>query len=493
MTASPESRFDSIVTDAGDSTVTGTGTVTSDSTVTVTGTGTVTGTNTVTADSTVDRIRPVIDWLLAQALTDFSMEALVAGVAERMNAAAYPLYRLQISARLIHPLYAATAITWVRGRGASTGRFEHGGRQSDAWQKSPLRHMLENAIGEYRLRIEAGEGAEYTVAAELRDAGATDYLAMRTPFGATTLADTDPAQVDGTFMTWSCDAPGGWSAADVADLRRLQSRLAVVFRLAMRQRLAEDVVSAYLGADAGRRILAGQIQRGDGEDIDAVIWFSDLRASTRLAEALAQAEFLELLNRFFECTAGAVQAGGGEILGYIGDCVLAIFPFAKFSGAAPACRAALAAGRSAQARLAAVNTARAQAGEAALGFGVGLHPGRVMFGNIGLPERLNFSVIGPAANEAARVADQCGPLGEVIVVSERFRALVGDGGDGDGGIEPRHPRASLSGGGDGGDNGDGDSGDGAGDGDAVPAIKWRALGAFELRNVDQPMRLFAPA
>jgi len=190
-----------------------------------------------------------------------------------------------------------------------------------------------------------------------------------------------------------------------------------------------------------------------------------LRASTRLAEQLPQAVFLELLNRFFECTAGAVQVAGGEILGYIGDCVLAIFPFDKFRGAAPACRAALAAGRMARARLAEVNAERAAQSAAPLGFGIGLHPGRVLFGNIGLPERLNFSVIGPAANEAARVADQCGPLGEVIVVSQKFRELAGDGTvDGDGA------------------NGDGDPG----------IIQWRELGDFELRNVDRPMKLFAP-
>ncbi|MDD9858035.1 MAG: adenylate/guanylate cyclase domain-containing protein [Gammaproteobacteria bacterium] len=377
------------------------------------------------------------------------MEALVAGVAERLVAAGYPLYRLQVSARLIHPLYAATTVTWVRGQGASTDRFEHGGRQSDAWMKSPLRHMLENGVSEYHLRVGDGEGLEYPVVRELQGQGVTAYLAMRTPFGDP--KGIDPDQQDGVFMTWSSSAPGGWSAPQMADLRRLQSRLAVVFRLAMRQRLAEDVVSAYLGSDAGRRILAGRIQRGDGDDIDAVIWFSDLRSSTRLAEALPKEVFLELLNRFFECTAGSVQAAGGEILGYIGDCVLAIFPFQHFGGAAPACRAALGAGRMAVARLAKVNAERQARVEAPLGFGIGLHPGTVMFGNIGLPERLNFSVIGPAANEAARVADQCRPLGEVIVVSAPFRKLAGGAG-----------------------------------------AQWRELGEFQLRNVDRPMKLFAP-
>ena len=393
----------------------------------------------------LSRIRPTINWMLTQALTDFVLKALVAETAKRLVAAGYPLYRLHVSTQTLHPLYAGTEFTWVRGEGWKLDPYGHTGTVSDAWLQSPLCHMIENGLGEYRLRIHRGEGGDYPVIREMQAKGATDYLALLTPFGD---PQTAIQRKDGVLMSWSADAPAGWSERDVADLRHLQSRLAVVLRLAMRQRLAENVVSAYLGADAGKRILAGQIQRGDGEDIEAIIWFSDLRSSTRLAESLGKEVFLELLNCFFECTGNAVQAVNGEILDYIGDSILAIFPFAKLGGAEQAGRLALQAAMQASTDLAEVNRARQARGEEPLGFGIGLHSGTVMFGNIGIPDRLNFSVVGSATNEAARVAEQCRDLNEEIIVSEKFRNLTN--------------------------------------------TQWRALGTFKLRNVSKPMPLFAP-
>ena len=399
---------------------------------------------------TPDTIRPIIDWLLAQALVDFQLGDLVAGIAEQLVEAGYALHRFHVTVKVLHPIYSGTAFTWTPQRGLRRDAFERSDNVSEAWLCSPLNHMLENRLTEYRLRIHAGEGlGEHPVIRELKADGATDYLAIMTPFGD---PETAIERGDGVMMSWSGRSPEGWSDGQVADLRRLQSRLALAVRLALHQTLARDVVSAYLGADAGRRVLAGQIQRGDGEDIEAVIWFSDLRSSTRLAESLGTDAFLELLNGFFECTAGAVRASDGEILDYIGDSVLAIFPFAKFGGPAEACRTALSAANLAKTRLAEVNGRRRARDAEALGFGIGLHPGTVMFGNIGIADRLKFSVIGPAANEAARVADQCRGLGEAIVVSEVFRDLAGK-----------------------------------------DERQWRALGVFELRNVNRPMALFAPA
>ncbi len=393
-----------------------------------------------------DAIRPVIDWVLAQALRDFRFEGLFTGTAERLVAAGYPLLRLHVTIRVLHPIYAGTAFTWVRNRGLELDAFERSGNSSDMWLRSPLRYMLENRIDHFRLRIHKGEGLDdYPFILDMKAQGATDYLAMLTPFG-------DPATAiereDGTIISWASQAAGGWTDQEVSDICRLQSRLAVVVRLAMQQTLAQDVVAAYLGPDAGRRVLAGQIQRGDGEDIDAVIWFSDLRSSTRLAESLGKEAFLALLNHFFEYTAGAAQAANGEILDYIGDSVLAIFPFEKFGGPAKSCLAALAAASQAAAGMAEFNRQRQADDEEPLGFGIGLHPGTAMFGNTGTPHRLKFTVVGRAVNEAARITDKCRDLDEEIVVSEKFRDITG--GD------------------------------------------WRPLGKFDLRNVNKPMALFAP-
>ena len=393
-----------------------------------------------------DQIRPIIDWVLTQALTDFRLEDLIVGTAERMIAAGYPLHRIHLTARVLHPIYSGTSFTWNRNQGMQSDVFDRSDSESDGWLGSPLRYMLENRMSEMRLRIHNGEGLEdYPVIRVMKAGGATDYIAIASLFGnPATAFDRE----DGVVMSWSAQAVAGWKQSEVSDIRRLQSRLAVVVRLAMRQRLAEDVVSAYLGADAGRRVLSGQIQRGDGEDIDAIIWFSDLRSSTRLAETLGKDAFLELLNRFFECTAGAVQTANGEILDYIGDSVLAIFPFKRFGGPIEACRSALVAGNHSMAWFKEVNRDRQARGEEILGFGIGLHAGTVMFGNIGIPERLKFSVVGPAANEAARIADKCRDLGEELIVSSTFHDLA-DG-------------------------------------------EWRHLGLFELRNVNQPMALFSP-
>jgi adenylate cyclase len=188
---------------------------------------------------------------------------------------------------------------------------------------------------------------------------------------------------------------------------------------------AVNLLDVYLGKQSGAKVLDGLVKRGDGEDVHAVIWFSDLRDSTRLAESMPRAEFLRLLDGFFDCTAGAVLAHGGEVLRFIGDASLAIFPISEAGAdtpdgeelAARACETALDAAIDAHRRVAELNAKRVDAGLAALELGIGLHVGDVMYGNIGTAERLEFSVIGAAANEAARIESMCKPLQISPVVS----------------------------------------------------------------------------
>ncbi|HXV24600.1 MAG TPA: adenylate/guanylate cyclase domain-containing protein [Alphaproteobacteria bacterium] len=188
------------------------------------------------------------------------------------------------------------------------------------------------------------------------------------------------------------------------------------------------MLPTYLGAQTSQRVLAGQVKRGRGEKIHAVIWLCDLRDSTLLAESMPTENFFALLNDFFDCTAGAVLAHGGEILSYIGDAVFAIFPIGESgkplqAACTPeegACAAALAAARDARTRVEALNQTREQRGRPRLEFGLALHVGDVMYGNIGVPERLQFTVIGAAANEAARLAGFCKTLGQAILISSAF-------------------------------------------------------------------------
>lgn len=194
------------------------------------------------------------------------------------------------------------------------------------------------------------------------------------------------------------------------------------------RRSAEKLLKTYLGEHSGERVLAGCTQRGEGEKIHAVIWLCDLRDSTQLSEAIPVEDFFRSLNEFFDCTAAAVLERRGEILSHIGDAVLAIFAIGGTERPLQeaclreegACAAALAAARDARSRVADLNERRERRGEPPLEFGLALHVGDVIYGNLGVPQRMQFTVIGAAANEAARLAGMCKDLERWVLVSSAF-------------------------------------------------------------------------
>lgn len=200
------------------------------------------------------------------------------------------------------------------------------------------------------------------------------------------------------------------------------------------QRLAEDLLKTYLGKRTGEHVLAGRTKRGEGEKIHAVIWLCDLRDSTALSESLPVESFFRSLNEFFDCTAGAVLNQGGEILSYIGDAVFAIFPIGGTERPIDevcfreegACAAALAAAWEARSRVDALNQRREKNNEPLLRFGLAIHVGDVMYGNLGVPQRMQFTVIGTAANEAARLAGMCKDLGQWVLLSSAFPSCFPD-------------------------------------------------------------------
>ena len=162
-----------------------------------------------------------------------------------------------------------------------------------------------------------------------------------------------PLSYDGIATSWSTKAPGGFSAADIAAMRAVLVPLALVFRLAIKDQITKAALDTFHGPLVGGRILSGTIKRGDGERLAAALWYSDLRNSTGLADQLPVDGFLDLLNAYFDCAAGAVQAEGGQVLDIVGDAILAFFP-AGGDGGAGACAAALEAAATARDRLAAL-------------------------------------------------------------------------------------------------------------------------------------------
>ena len=218
-------------------------------------------------------------------------------------------------------------------------------------------------------------------------------------------------------------APGGFSTAHLGQIYEVLPVLGRLFEVFAQRRTAVVLLETYLGRRTGGRVLDGLVKHGDGEHIDCIVWFSDLRESTALSISMGREAYLVYLNAYFECLAGAILDAGGEVLRFVGDAALAIFPIGR-EGAAAACRQALAAARAAGERVAADN--RSHPERAPIRYGIGLHRGEVTYGNIGVPQRLEFTVIGSAANTAARVESMCKTLGRSVVVSSAFADACGD-------------------------------------------------------------------
>ncbi|MHA1537774.1 MAG: adenylate/guanylate cyclase domain-containing protein [Alphaproteobacteria bacterium] len=357
----------------------------------------------------------VADWLMDQALGEAPIEAMFEGCCERLLAAGLPLMRGHISHRTLHPLFSGVGITWSRGRELQVQRFEHSEQPDpERWLQSPLHYMIERRMPIMRRRLTGEEALlDFPVLDEFRAAGGTDYLAFLERF--------DAESEDGIIGSWVTDRAGGFTDAEIEALSRLKTRLAVACKMSIRGQVARNVVTTYLGPSAGLRVLEGQIRRGDGKTLHAVIWYSDLRGSTRMSETLDADDYIHVLNDYFEATAGAVLQAGGDVLSFIGDAVLAIFPIGEAENtAAGACRKALEASAKAGARLARTNKAREGRGAEALDYGLGLHVGDVVFGNIGVPERLSFSVIGPVVNTVARLEALTKTLKRPVLVSAQF-------------------------------------------------------------------------
>jgi adenylate cyclase len=356
---------------------------------------------------------PVIDWLLHKGRRLATREAVVRELCERVRAAGMPIERVAFFFPALHPQYFGVALYWD-GEKIATRPGTHDFLQTAEYRDSPAARITAGERAIRRRLWLGGDQIDNPVLQELRDLGMTDYVIAEVVFS------------DGrrNSVSLATRRPDGFTDHDIAELERLLHPFALVMENFSGRDLARTLLETYLGRISGARVLDGQIKRGDGQSIDAVIWFSDLRESTPLSAALGEQRFLELLNDYFAATAGAVLEHGGEVLRFIGDASLAVFPTAG-EPARAVCSRAVDAARSAKTRVQAANSARRDAGLAEFSCGIGLHLGRVYYGNIGTPERLEFSVIGAAANKAARVEALCRETGEDLVLSSAFVAGLG--------------------------------------------------------------------
>jgi adenylate cyclase len=358
-------------------------------------------------------IGPVIDWLLHEGRHLAAPESLVGELCTRVRAAGMPIDRVAFFFGTLHPQYFGIAMHW---NGVAVRVLEASYQMGDTQEvrNSPARRITQ---GErvIRRRLERADcPVDFPVLEELRAAGITDYVIAEVVFG----------NGSRNSVSLATRRAGGFTDHDIDEVQRLLHPFGMAMEIHVGRALSRTLLDTYLGKISGQRVLEGQIKRGDGEEIDAVIWFSDLRNSTPLSRTLGERRFLEMLNDYFEATAGAVPVHGGEVLRFIGDASLAVFPIAA-ADARDACERAVRAARMARTRAAAANAGRQAAGLPQFSYGIGLHLGRVLYGNIGTPERLEFSVIGAAANEAARIEALCKETGQDVVLSSAFVAGLG--------------------------------------------------------------------
>ena len=355
---------------------------------------------------------PFVDWLVRDAWKPATIADLLANAAEAMISAGLPLWRLRLFIRTLNPQLYGLFFRWQRDvEGIEEFQATHAGVQSLQYRNSPFAPII-NGEGGVRRRLEgANPELDFPILKDIVEEGATDYVAVPLKFS--------DGQIN--VLTLVSDQPGGFSTSHLGHLYEILPNLGRLVE-AHAQRLSSlTLLRTYLGRDAGERVMNGLVKRGDGEDMHAVIWFSDLRGSTKMADTMPRADYLAALDQYFDSVAGAVLENGGEVLKFIGDAVLAIFPVDKPDDPHPAaCTNALSAVHQAYKQIEVVNGERTARGEPRLEFGTGLHRGNITYGNIGTEMRLDFTVIGPAVNEAARIEDLCKALGVPVLASSAF-------------------------------------------------------------------------
>ena len=356
---------------------------------------------------------PLARWFVTEAFRIADTSELVAAAGERLVDAGLPLYRLAYFQVTLHPELIGTGYFWRRGRGVETGvRVRGDGQVDDAYHDNPLPVVFEQKKT-VRVRLDRVE-PQAPLLRQLKDEGATDYVALPLQFGS--------GHVDALSVV--SDRPGGFSSADLERMYFLQFAFARLVEVHSLRDTAVQLLDAYVGRAAGQRILAGEVRRGEGQTIEAVIWYCDLRGFTRASDSLPRDAIIALLNDYFDTMGALVTSAGGEILKFMGDGMLAIFPVPSPGQRGETASRAMRAAASAVDAMLVLNRVRATEGEPAVRFGLALHIGEVMFGNIGASQRLDFTVIGPAVNHAARLEKLCSPLDRSVILSAPLAELL---------------------------------------------------------------------
>ncbi len=356
-------------------------------------------------------LQKVTDWLIDGARSAPSPTRMMAETCERLVQAGLPLWRVGVFVRTLHPDIYGRNFVWRPGAEVVLGTVDFDIRNTPEFRNSPLAIVFGEGR-EVRCRLDDPESKSVPFFDDMRAEGVTDYIALPLLF------------MDGSInaSSWTTKQPGGFSDDELAALKTVVTPLARVAEIINLRRTASILLDTYVGNRAGERILGGQIRRGHADSMHAGIWLSDLRGFTALSDRLPAETVVDILNGYFDCQVSSIRAHGGEVLKFMGDGLLAVFPIDEYVGdIQQVCSSVLEAARESRASVEAMHYPIGDVVER-FRFGVALHVGRILYGNIGGGNRLDFTCIGPAVKE--KIA---GRLNRTIVASEGFAGICAGG------------------------------------------------------------------
>ena len=361
-------------------------------------------------------LQQLTNWLIDGARSVVNSPRLMAEVCERLVEAGLPLWRVGIFVRTLHPDIYGRNFVWRPGAEVEFGTVDFKILDSPDFHSSPLIIVFQQGL-EVRARADDPQSKRFPIIEDMRAEGVTDYVALPLLF------------TDGEVhaSSWTTRQPGGFTDEQLMALRQIATPLARVIEIVSLRRKASSLLDTYVGNRAGERIMAGQIRRGHTESMNAAIWLSDLRGFTALSDRLPSETVVDILNLYFDCQVGAIRSHGGEVLKYMGDGLLAVFPIDEYVGdEQQVCSRVLEAAQQSRASVADLQYPIGDTIER-FRFGVALHVGRILFGNIGGGNRLDFTCIGPAVNLAARLEKIASRLQRSVVASEGFAGICRGG------------------------------------------------------------------
>ena len=363
------------------------------------------------------------EWIVNATLAGANEIEIITGLGKRLNAAGISVARISVATDLLDPIFDGRGVRWLRDEGGveeTFARDEEGTIVTVDFPQSPFGFLLRSGKPTMRRRLDATyRRGEFEMLDRFQDQGITEYVAFSVRVGETIRF----GETEGMVASWTTNAPGGFIDAQIELLNGLMPALALALLLRTTYRDTRTLLTTYLGRHAADRVLAGNIVRGRAEPIHAVVWFSDLVSFTRISDTASADQVLHLLNDYAQEQVEEIEAHDGHVLKFIGDGILAIFPDPDTT---KACARALNAAVRMRERVAALNERRSAAGLPVTDTHLALHAGELLYGNLGGPRRLDFTVLGSAVNEAARIEALCASLDQKVIVSWAFAEAAGE-------------------------------------------------------------------